>query len=1366
MARDLSSTIDNAIDNETSFRFIMRMTVEPSYIYIDSVDDNDPISSPDPTGITDDPVMQDIVVSPTSGSLVTFFNDGGTLKYIKQGSSTTVTTSVSLQGKPGCYGGYVYTADSTNVVRRTIDWSQVEAENANPFSGSSTLGAHSGSPAACHGVSDTRCVVLHEDDGGLRTQMWDDTTSYDQPGRFMFPRAIDYTGNTTSGSERSYESLATFSGAMQYGEDIHVYVSNPQSGAVEGISWSWAAKVWSDTFQAVSTDIQSSLCEFRVANAYSHNGSAYLVGQFRRTENVGTDYTYSMVLSSQDGKTFSLDGFTLVSQIGYRFLATVGAGRLFLGNCNRVSSDLLTYVFDGTSGSDGLNLDIPMTDIISFKESNVTQNELRLRAGDDIYAYHAYIEEGARVKLYLGYNTSSGDEDVLYATYIIDSVTNSTAQGQRHLSVNLVHISEWKLTGLSSPYYNEFFAKSSVYDDCSDDSGNLYVAPNLYDYRDILVVDFWGHIEYENAGEGITGLELITKGGVDHKTDTGSHKYGMRTRDLTEILDIGDYPEVTGNTTFKVYGWSRDKGGGTSNDITELIVFVKRANGDEDVLITNEDQQWPNYYPSYAAHDGNPLTFNFTSGSLAVGDKVQAVGMVIEGNNTQFCPTRIELTSGFKIKYNYSDGNTPWTADVGKLKVPNPLRPYIMFSQKPYDAWNSFQVAEFTNSCDSGVSGYPIGAGLVCLAMDGGSYILGRYDKNANKWEIVKVRDGQETVLKSVTPSDTVPETYVMGLSHRDGTFTIWWEKSGQLQDETSYDWTEDDGWMYESTTISRKCGIWGYIGAPWFETSGVNFGGQPGTVEADGIPYLPGFDVADWPSSGKAKIGDNVYSYSSKVESDPVLGPHQFRQSNKYEPPYGNGGYGLENLYMEWTRSNSADSGKLCGCDNGGVYIISSSDYTVWHSTAGVREDLMRSRQYSANEQVARNIKYLSTRVYVTGGLKNIDLLEGENRRHRMHEKVNYNIEGDVAINWYKASSGRAELTLRDLIRQVSEYSGASAEFPGDTTITSASPGASVLYNVGTHEYVEGIDLRFETDVLTTNQNIEVVADVVITPTSGSDSRTSVKITKTGSGYNARLLSLPSQTEIERVFFEVDSADELPFRFVFHDEFITVDIGESWVYTFATESLTYQSECDIYLRSNDNIGFRDILLSELSDWREAIYIDLETDGRAALGSVIQERPIETCHESNGSISYWYDRTRDRVTQVVEPRRHSRKRQYPRGCASDAIVYYSDVAAMQNTDFAARYGFSTKVYRFPSLTVGAIRAANILMQRQLEAAYSHKLQIRPDLRLEVGDVLDVDFYASGTNKRINMGVIVESLGLVYSADDANPYMDVDGREEL
>lgn len=1393
--RDTTATIDNAIDSAVSFKFIMKATIEPSYIYIDTIDNNNPIANPDASGIIDEPRAQDISVSPTSGSLVTWYNTSGTLRYIKQGSNNEIATSQSVTTKPGVFGNTLFVAEFTQIYKRAIDWSVVEAEGANPFTSDDYLGIVSGNVTAIHGISNTQCSVIAYAQGGMRVYIFDGSTMYTQPGRFMFPRAVDYSANTTTGSERSYNSLGIFSGAFLLGNEIVSFVSNPHNGSVEGVAWNTVTHVWSDIFVAVSTDLQSSFCEFRIANAYSYHGTGYLVGQFRRTENIGTDSVYSLILSTQDSRIFSLASYALVSKLGYRFLALSYNGRLYIGNCNRVSSRPLTWVFAGSSGSEGLILDIPTDDFISFRDSNSQQSEFNLRAGNDYYAFHSYVREGSRVKLYSGYNTTAGDEYVLQGTYIIEAIENAIAQGERSVLLSLLNSSEWLLTGLSSPYYTEFFSKSSVYDTLTEESGNLYVAPGSYDVRDHFVVDFWNHSRGEGFfGESVGwfGTEIILKGGVTHDDHVQHSNEFMQCQPLDEVFDLAEPVEFTGDAVeIDIYGWSHDDaGGGGENDELYMVFWIEKSSGSDSgknfilKTVSADHKHWEQSYPNYEANDGFPVTFTITTstaldeyapeddieriGYISEGDKLLAIGLGFKSyNDVDFCPARIEVKSGVRAKFIYSDSNTPWEQTGDGLKVPGPIRPYIMFSQKPYDAWNFFQAGEFTNTVGGYVSTYPCACGFVGLAMDGTSYICGRYNKSNNKWEIVKVRDSQETVLNSIA-AGTIPTTFTMAFSHIDGAFSIWYKTGGFYSKVLSYTWDANDGWMYESETISKKCGIYGIKNVPWFEICGLDSGSIPDRDNADGIPYLPGYDVADWPSSGRADVGDNEFVYYSKVEANPVLGPHQFRNSGQYEEPYGNGDYGLECLFFDWEKSNSSTNGLLCASDNGGVYKISGADFRIWNSTAGDHQNLHnRARFYSDNEMIAKSTKMLSNRIYITGGLKDIGLVKGLAKRHRKGSICSYHVDGDISCSWYRASSGKSELTLRDLINDISHYSGAEAEFPGDTIIATATPGAGVLYGLGSQQYVEGFDVSFSIDDLSTNDYVELVSDVVITPTSGSDNQALLRITKTDtSEYRASLYSLPSSTLVDSIEFNITTPIDLDIRFIFHDDFATVDIGDCWYATFGCEKLTYDIDCALYLRSSANTQFNNIRVVDLSDWREAVYIDLETDGKSAVGSVIQERPIDVHYRSNGSIAYWYSRIRDRVTQVIEPRRHVRKRQFPRNCGSDAIVYYSDVAAIQNSDFVERYGFSTKVYRFPSLTVGAIRAAKIQMNKLLESAYMHSISMRPDVRLEIGDVLDIDYYAGGTQTHIQVSVIVENCSLSYSASDNNPTMQVSGREEL
>ena len=199
-------------------------------------------------------------------------------------------------------------------------------------------------------------------------------------------------------------------------------------------------------------------------NAYTHNGTIYLSGQFGRDDAYEGQEPYSLLLYSQDGKTFSIDRFTLVSDIGYRFLSKVGSdNNLYLGNCNRVCYSPVTWVFDGVNGTNALELDISGDDIKSISDTDLTSCSISLRSGQEEYYDSTYLVEGARVILYLSLETSTGTEEVKYATYILDKKQQRVAAGQRGQNLALVGEGMWKLSGLTMPFYAELLGKSGLY---------------------------------------------------------------------------------------------------------------------------------------------------------------------------------------------------------------------------------------------------------------------------------------------------------------------------------------------------------------------------------------------------------------------------------------------------------------------------------------------------------------------------------------------------------------------------------------------------------------------------------------------------------------------------------------------------------------------------------------------------------------------------------------------------------------------------------------------------------------------------------------------------------------------------------------
>jgi hypothetical protein len=221
------------------------------------------------------------------------------------------------------------------------------------------------------------------------------------------------------------------------------------------------------------------------------------------------------------------------------------------------------------------------------------------------------------------------------------------------------------------------------------------------------------------------------------------------------------------------------------------------------------------------------------------------------------------------------------------------------------------------------------------------------------------------------------------------------------------------------------------------------------------------------------------------------------------------------------------------------------------------------------------------------------------------------------------------------------------------------------------------------------------------------------------------------------------------------------------WVTTIATDKIVYEKDLVLQVsRTGGAITLSDIKVSDLGDWREAIYIDMETDGMSAISSVIQERPIEMVAKSDGSLDIWYEPNRDTIEAIRRPKVHDYTYSIPSDGASDAIINGpEEVKTMRNAGFARELGFATRVMRMPDLDTGAMRAAYIILQRKLESFHRHSITTRPDLALEVGDIYSFSYIASGTERIETRDIIVESISLDFSMlRKINSNMTISGRE--
>jgi hypothetical protein len=1352
--RTLSVPLQNAIE-QSAVHPKIKAVIRPSRIVFEDITVDNAWSGADAAGILDDPTPQDVAYSPDEDLLITFRNNSGTLHYSRQGNSASNSLSLSIDGNPSVADGYLYRISGSSVYRHQINWT-------GPSLGSpTTVATLSETPVAVHALSSTRCAVLTDDEGGLRPYVIDNTTARKSPIRFMFPLAFPHE------SARTMLSIASFSGAALLSGKAYVYVSNFQKGSVDAISWDTSANRWGDTFVAVPTELTTSLCEFRVAKAYTHNGTIYMAGQFHRHDSVSGTQPYSLILSSLDGKVFSIDRSTLVSSHGYRFFSTVGNGRLYLGNCNRVCHAPVVYTFDG-NGDDGVKLEILPIDIVRFETSAPSGSGLlEVRSGNEVYMTSPEILSGAKVSIFYG-ATANHEDDVLYFTYIISKVRREFGDGTRAVSIDLLHEALWKLSGLNMPFYSEILGKSSIFS-ALDEAGDLYSSTATFRGETKFSIDFWKSSGY--SATGITPINLIYLGGVSSYVLDGNHSSAFKTDEIKSVLGLRNNPLITDTAICHLHGWSRSDVESSANDYVQLLAILTDEDGSNETAYVVDGEgysRWHNTYPESQQADGNwPIVVNLAGHT---GKRIKHVGMVWTcATSTVSYAARIDVISGVSVENNFDDPNTPWEfIEEEGYRLPSSGRPYIMFSQRPYDAWNFQFSAAFDVTIDGGVTGFPVGAGIVGLAENGSNYILARYDKYEDSFQLVKCRDGIETVLATEAANITLGDDLIIMLQHRDGLFKVFAQEGDMIWvEQISYEWQESDGWLYTSDVVSRKCGIYGYIAVPSFKIIGLSLisSDDEETQVTTGLGMLPLESIADFPSSGTVRIGNDLFTYASKSPAvSYVRGPHQYRQNNLYSLPYGNG-YGMEVTDFNWVASNTVFNGLMFSIDAGHGYIFSDILWRVWITTDGsARYLLNRSRYYSTNPSLGTRDRYsTSGRVYVTSGLDGLAAASSSPVKHSHGEIASLHLDGNISCKWISGASGEEDTTVSDLVSRTAGYAGTQATFPGDVVNESLAISGSVL--VGTLDYPEGYDLRFTApsiDYIDIRSNTVVVAHKPLSNPAAisGDTHTYIRIADEGGGnFSASFYSSTSNTLLERRVVSAGSGTH-DFRILYAGDYVSVYIDHRWVVTFGIQELQYPQELSVYLSGSEVYNATNLRFCDLSDWREAVYIDLETDGMSALSSIIQERPVESVPLPEGTISFYYEKDRDTVNAVIDSRTFREEEQDQLSAASDAIVYgANDVVALSSPELAVLSGFATAVHRFPNLDSGAVRASLILQRRAIESMIKYSMETRIYPSLEVGDIFSISMTASGTGTLISRQTIVEEISL---RDESNT-MRISGR---
>jgi hypothetical protein len=317
---------------------------------------------------------------------------------------------------------------------------------------------------------------------------------------------------------------------------------------------------------------------------------------------------------------------------------------------------------------------------------------------------------------------------------------------------------------------------------------------------------------------------------------------------------------------------------------------------------------------------------------------------------------------------------------------------------------------------------------------------------------------------------------------------------------------------------------------------------------------------------------------------------------------------------------------------------------------------------------------------------------------------------------------------------------------------------GFDVRFNVGTFSLGTSIELI---------SNVCIVEDPVIENTNNCYFPESVLILTRQSDH----ISLYYGSDKFHLFEGFDySVGAISFvRILFHDEFCSVYIDNAWVYTFSFAYIAYPLVLNLEMAyfdgttaSTGTCYISNVVIQELCDWRDAIYIDLDTNAMNAIQSIIQSRPIEIVPRYDGALQFYYEPSSRSSVPIKNIKDYQRTKADSKSACSDAIVYYSDVNVLSDPDTAKESGLITRIYRFSELDHGAIRAAEVLQKKSRQNRIRHKFQGRINMALEVGDVAAVQYTTVDTQQDVQENVIVESIQLTISNGDF--FMIAEGRD--
>lgn len=1394
--RTLSSSLETKIALEGSHRLTNSAVISNERVYWDSLYSNFPPSGVPTTGIQGTTMPQDVAYRSGDGLCYGLINDGGTVYGAKQGSSTktNIITDATAGMRPSIWctpAGQLwgFTIDSGGQLER---W-QLTTSFGKTLSGSTSFVGTSW--GAIHAVSDTEVVILYtvnDEPGSVRASYYKYTGSWSykhSSSYIMIPWRLWGQGGRTTELVDSGASYIE-DGANKY---IFVYISDRETGNIYGWCFSTRLNKWEDPFNVMPGD----LSKFVITNAYHYSGTIYLACQFERTDDLANDdfasQPYSLFLQSVDGRNFSIPKSALVSQMGYNFMVAVSDTHVIGYAYNRIGRDERP----GTQTLNVTNQDILLFDSSSGLGS--ASADLVLANADETFSNNALITEGAKVVVSSGYE---GDQTV-YGTYKIVSVNEGYADGLRNLSLELQHYGLESLRGFVHPFYTEIPARSNVQftlTDSVEDEGEVFHAAMGGVYKSEIDIDFWFSEPYTGLTGSYTGIDIIEEGGPTFQKVGDTTTRYVRTEDFASQLVLlqsptvikNNYTGVISDIDVDIYATSRTLSAGQSSNAFSPRLIVENSEGVEREVTYSSMLNTPNSPPRtyYDNASGNyPMSFRFNGSSFYSGDKIKYAAIAIAtpaANQTEWLLERITVKNVNAI-YDDGRGGLGWIQLGESMVLENRVgRPFIMTASQPYQAQNFTAIAKVKITAPAEQTDAKAYFGITAFMLDAQNYFVARLyvnDQVNGKFQGVLVRDGKETVWAETT--ETSMSSFTSGwcyfmfstiggklrIAWRTLTATEWtYAIDTSLMSGTQGKIAEDDTYMH--------LGFYGYEETPTVRIAGTytNVGDKIGVLPG----WKSGFDAMDdhglllIPFMGKHNYTGKdigVSTYGNKT-----VGPFSARRSQTYKTNGTEEG-SVDILFFNHDNASTVfETESAVFFDNGIGWDITSS---LWNVDEGATHPLFRSRHYVTAPDVG-NYLGQGTRSFIGHAFTGFQRYGGQDDSGDIPygQFAFAYTGGKIEIEHFSVSSGETDMTLRDLIDKVSRMAGATPVFK-DYTVASYSCGnglGSYLRST-TDCSTQGFDVTFDLPYLANNQRILLVSNI----TGYVDGTT---ITCIGvemiSNYVYAVLTNASYTVQERIKIgEHTSGQVHNVRIVLAKDAVTFYWDHSWAHTYffynPTEGVEYSVTYDKkvttlrFYNSGTSVNLANLRITELQKTREAIYFEMDATSDSAISSIIQERPVDIIPLYDGSVKFTYGTnlianhapsSRDLPSTILYTDNPSRGVSQ---AASDWIVYYEDVKAFRDPNYAAASGFHTRVLSLPDIENDEVSFMVYLMSKIFrENMARHQLSCRPDFHYEVGDVLGLSYTVSGINQAIDQGDIYIE-GIMYNSQGE---MVIEGRKYL